>query len=292
MIDKEFKTLDEQLEILKSRGLKINDESFAKNFLYRNNYYRVSGYSLTLRDHDVFHDSAEFQNIVDIYEFDHKLRHVLLEYIEIIEVTVKSVWCHEFARLYGPTGYLKESNFTDSDKYKKVIRKAEDLKVIRTPNEAFLKHFEELHQEVPIWAYVDILTLSDISYLYEISSLDVRNIVANILEFKGKSRATLLASALHKMTIIRNLCAHGSRLYNRFFEQRPKLRKADIKLLADGDNGEKDNSHLYGFIILMRQLLKTEDFAGLKDSIHYLTEKYPFVRMSYYGFREDWREVL
>ena len=54
MADKEFKTIEEQLEILRSRGLTIGDESAAKDFLLRNNYYRVSGYSLTLRKNDIF----------------------------------------------------------------------------------------------------------------------------------------------------------------------------------------------------------------------------------------------
>lgn len=80
MSDKEYKTIDEQISILEERGLSIPDKLKAKEFLMRNNYYRISGYSLTLRDHDVFSDYAEFQNIIDIYEFDHELRHVLLKY--------------------------------------------------------------------------------------------------------------------------------------------------------------------------------------------------------------------
>ena len=79
MAQKDYKSLDEQIEILKSRGLNIPDETAAKQFLYQNNYYRVSGYSLTLRKHDVFTKSATFQNIVDIYDFDHELRHILLK---------------------------------------------------------------------------------------------------------------------------------------------------------------------------------------------------------------------
>lgn len=77
MADKEFKTIEEQLAILESRGLQISDKAAAGDFLHRNNYYRVSGYSLTLRSHDVFYPSASFQNIVDIYAFDHDLRHIL-----------------------------------------------------------------------------------------------------------------------------------------------------------------------------------------------------------------------
>jgi len=72
MADKGFKTIEEQLEIFRSRGLTINDETQARNFLLRNNYYRISGYSLTLRKNDVFFKSAAFQNIVDIYQFDHE----------------------------------------------------------------------------------------------------------------------------------------------------------------------------------------------------------------------------
>ena len=77
MADKEFKTTEEQLDILRERGLTITDENKAKDFLLRNNYYRISGYSLTLRKNDVFSKSATFQNIVDIYNFDHELRHII-----------------------------------------------------------------------------------------------------------------------------------------------------------------------------------------------------------------------
>jgi len=94
MSENVFRSIEEQIEILKSRGLVIEDESAAKDFLIRNNYYRVSGYSLTLRSHDVFNKNAAFQNIIDIYSFDHELRHILLKYIETIEVTVKSVYAY------------------------------------------------------------------------------------------------------------------------------------------------------------------------------------------------------
>ena len=66
MSDKEFKTIEEQIEILRSRGLTIDDEAQARDFLLRNNYYRISGYSLTLRKNDIFSKSATFQNIIDI----------------------------------------------------------------------------------------------------------------------------------------------------------------------------------------------------------------------------------
>ena len=106
MADKDFKTIDEQIDILRSRGLTIEDEAEAKDFLLRNNYYRISGYSLTLRKNDVFAKSATFQNIEDIYNFDHEFRHIILHHIETIEVQMKSIYAYEFTKVYGPLGYL------------------------------------------------------------------------------------------------------------------------------------------------------------------------------------------
>lgn len=292
MAGKDFKTIDEQIVILKSRGLKIEDETAAKDFLRRNNYYRVSGYSLTLRNHDIFSKFATFQNIIDIYEFDREFRHILLKYIEIIEVAVKAVYSHEFTKLHGPTGYLDAKHFTDTIKHREIIAKAEAQKVMSLPHEAYLKHFvEDLHQNIPLWAYVDLLTISDISFLYYISESTVKDTVAASLGLK-KQGAFLLGRFMHSMTIIRNLCAHGSRLYNRLFEQKPKLSKKELSLLRKDDNGIVDNSHLFGFILIMKRLLNPKEFEEFKAEITSLSVKYPFVHMKYYGFPANWQSIL
>lgn len=290
---KAFKTVDEQIAILRERGLAIKDEEKAKTFLLRNNYYRISGYSLTLRQNDVFSKNATFQNIIDIYNFDHELRHIVLKYLEIIEVTMKSVYAHEFARIYGGTGYVDASLFTDEKKYQEIIEKANAQKKTRLAHEAYLKHYiTDLQQELPIWAYVDLLTIADISFLYSISQDDVKQAVAAHFGMKMKRGKELLGQFMHSMTIIRNLCAHGSRLYNRLFEQKPSLNKNDKALLIEKEDGTIDNAHFYGFVLIMRRLLQEDEFRALKKEIVSLTKKYPFVAMRYYGFRDDWQEKL
>ncbi len=292
MAYKDFKTLDEQVKILKSRGLKIPNEEEAKAFLLRNNYYRVSGYSLTLRKHDVFFPSATFDNLVDIYQFDHELRHLLLKYIELIEVSVKSVYSYEFTKVYGPTGYLNPEYFTDAKKHGEIIQKAEQQKASRLAHEAYLKHFiEELQEDVPLWAYVDLFTISDISFFYAISEPEIQKAVASDLGIE-KQGPLLLGKFMHSMTIIRNLCAHGSRLYNRLFEQRPKLSKEELSLLRIDQQGRVDNSHLFSFILIMRRLLPYEEFRQFSYALWELTRKYPFVNMKYYGFPETWEDSL
>lgn len=292
MPDKEFKTIEEQIALLRSRGLDISDNADVRDFLMRNNYYRVSGYSLTLRSHDLFKQNTSFQNIVDIYNFDHELRHILLQYIEVIEVTVKSIYSYEFTKRYGATGYLDVTHFSDDVKYHEIIDKANKQKMARLPHEAYLKHFvEDLHQDIPLWAYVDLLTISDISFLYSISDHDVQDAVASVLGIIHRG-PDILKRFMHSMTIIRNLCAHGSRLYNRLFEQKPWLNKRERSLLRKDKSGTIDNSHLFGFILIMRRLLKPEEFTAMVNEISVLTIRYPFVNMKYYGFCDDWKKQL
>lgn len=293
MADKDFKTIEEQIAILQSRGLKIEDEEKARLFLLHNNYYRVSGYSLTLRKNDVFSKSATFQNIIDIYNFDHEFRHILLTYIEIIEVTLKSIYSYEFTKAHGATGYLVVSYFTDSIKHKEIMDNAETQKKKRLQHEAYLKHFViDLKQDIPLWAAVDLMTIADISFLYKISEQSIKDQVAQSFGLVLSNGAKLLEKFMHSMTIIRNLCAHGSRLYNRLFEQKPSLNKSELALLSTCQDGEIDNDHLYGFILIMRRLLQPEDFSAMKSAIVELTDKYTFVHMRYYGFRNDWKTVL
>lgn len=292
MSTKEFKTVDEQIALLRNRGLSIPNEEQAKDFLFRNNYYRISGYSLTLRSYDVFHKNATFQNIIDIYNFDYELRHILLQYLEIIEVAIKSVYSYEFTKRYGATGYLDSSHFTNEEKYNEIIDKAEKQKETRLPHEAYLKHFvEDLKEDIPLWAYVDLFTISDISFLYSISDSDVQQAVADAFGLRHKG-AALLGRFMKSMTIIRNLCAHGSRLYNRLFEQKPCLNNQEKQLLLVDEDGLVDNAHLFSFILIMRRLLKPEEFASMKADIVSLTQKYTFVNMCYYGFRSDWENIL
>ena len=293
MATKEFKSIEEQIELLKSRGLSVSNETHAREFLLRNNYYRISGYSLTLRNHDVFYPNASFQNIVDIYSFDHELRHLLLHYIECIEVSIKSIFSYEFSKVHGPTGYLVASNFTDPVQYANTMKKIEDQKGKRRSHEAYLKHFiDDLCEDIPLWAYVDLMTISDISFMYKISEVDIKRKIASHYGLTVNSGHIILENFMHSITIIRNLCAHGSRLYNRLFEQKPSLNKKEIAQLIKYQDGTVDNSHLYGFILIMRRLLTTREFADFKNKLMALTAKYPFISMKYYGFREDWKNML
>lgn len=293
MADKEFKAISEQISILQSRGLAIPNQKQVEEFLLRNNYYRVSGYSLTLRNHDTFYPSATFQNIIDIYSFDHELRHLLLHFIECIEVTMKSVYSYEFTKVHGATGHLDARCFTNASRHAAIIQKADEQRDRRHAHEAYLKHFmDDLQQDIPLWAYVDLLTISDVSFLYAITEVCIRKSISAYYGLTMNNGYCILGAFMHSMTIIRNLCAHGSRLFNRLFEQKPSLNRYEQTLLIKDDDGAIDNAHLYGFVLIMRRLLSKQEFEALKQAIVFLSNKYPFVNMRHYGFRDDWKEKL
>lgn len=181
----------------------------------------------------------------------------------IIEAQVKLVYAYEFTKVYGATGYLKCAHFVN------------DLKA-----------------DIPLWAFVDLLTISDISFLYSISEEPIREEVAKEFNLAMSRGAKILGGYMHSMTIIRKLCAHGSGIYNRLFVQKPSLNKIEQELLIKKPDGNIDNSHFYGFVLVMKRLLSVNIFNEIKSELIILIKKYPFVRMDYYGFRNDWIDKL
>ena len=87
-MSKPFKTFDEQLEILQERGLNIEDIDLATTILQHLNYYRLSGYTLTLRKNDKFYKGTKLSDIIQIYNFDKELKYILLTHLEDIEISL------------------------------------------------------------------------------------------------------------------------------------------------------------------------------------------------------------
>lgn len=100
---KQPKTYEEQIQILKTRGLVVEDEMSAKNILSKINYYRFSAYTLTLKNDDLFHEGISFDQIYNLYEFDRKLRLYLLSLLEQIEISFRTKISYHLAHKYGVT---------------------------------------------------------------------------------------------------------------------------------------------------------------------------------------------
>ena len=130
---KDFCTYEQQLDILRRRGLIIHDEAIALRHLREKNYYRLSAYSLTLRSYnpcsgeDHFHAGASFDDIVELYDFDEQFRSVVLSACTIVETNLKAYVAYYHSQKYGPTGYLNNKNFEVPWNHAKLLMRFQNL---------------------------------------------------------------------------------------------------------------------------------------------------------------------
>ena len=86
---KPARTWDEQIDLLRSRGLHIPDREQARHYLSHINYYRLTGYRLPFEaDGSTRRVKAQtsFDDVLNLYIFDREFRLLLLDAIERIEV--------------------------------------------------------------------------------------------------------------------------------------------------------------------------------------------------------------
>ena len=84
MIQKQFKNLDEQIEILKYKGLVINNVEYARNILLRENYFFITGYRHLFMKSNVdktYKDGTTFEELYSLFLFDRTFRNILFKYI-------------------------------------------------------------------------------------------------------------------------------------------------------------------------------------------------------------------
>ena len=124
MIEKKFKTLDEQIDILKNKGLVISDTKYAKEVLLRENYFFLNGYRHLFVNKDrSFKQGTRFEELYSLFLFDRHLRNIIFKYLLVIENNLKSIFSYQLSKKYGykEKEYLDPKNFTqDSIKVRQV----------------------------------------------------------------------------------------------------------------------------------------------------------------------------
>ena len=101
---KEFKTIDEQVEILKRKGLIIEDEEETKEILLRENYFFINGYRLLLMNSysdKTFVKGSTFKELYALFLFDRSMRNIIFKYLLIIENQLKSITSYQLSKKYG-----------------------------------------------------------------------------------------------------------------------------------------------------------------------------------------------
>lgn len=290
---KPFKTIEEQITILQQRGLIIDDAQKAKRFLSNLNYYRLSAYTLTLRKNDMFYNNVHFSDVMQIYNFDMELRSILMYLLESIEVSMRAYIGYFHGKHYGALGYYCSSAFENKEYFEKFKNDYSNAIKEYGNKEVFVKHHNDAYEgNFPIWVLVELLTLGTLSRLFKNLPREVRNEICK--NNYGKIKDLYIGNWLQGCTILRNICAHRGRLFNRQIPFSLRFSSKDKKLLTqNNDSINKINNKLFAYIVVMKKMVPdSEVWDTFIERLCNLIDKYPFVRLDYYGFAKDWKTIL
>ncbi len=273
---KTFKTIDEQIEILKSKGLTIDDIEYAKDVLLRENYFFISGYRhlfLKSPKDRMFIDGTDFKELYAMFNFDRQIRNIFFKNILIVENNAKSIFSYQLSKKYGikEKDYLNPSNFDRSnDKIRQVndlLKKIKRQIRVNGGQHSATMHYISNYGYVPFWVVVKVLSFGLISELYTIMKREDQK---DIAEVYGISVDALLVY-LPILANFRNLCAHEDIMYDHKTQKCIDDTRYHAFLNIPRTNGEyiygKDD--LFTLVIILKQLLRKEDFTLLINELSY-----------------------
>lgn len=210
-------SIQAQLDQLQQRGLAIGDVANANRYLQRVGYYRLMGYLYTQRipGSDHFRDQATFEEAVSLYEFDRVLRDLVMEAVGHIEVATRTVLTYHFAHTYGAFGHLEPRNLNFAGQEYVTWLDGVENEVTRS-REAFIRHYKDKYTSpafprVPIWMATEVMSLGSLSRFYKALHSREQKAVAGEMQLA----APVFANWLHVTSVVRNVVAHHSRLWNK-----------------------------------------------------------------------------
>ncbi len=307
MKSKIFKNLDEQIDILKSRGLIINDEETAKQILFRENYFFINGYRhmFTTVDKDKFISGTTFEELYATFVFDRRIRNTIFKYILIIENNIKSIMSYQLSRKYGfkDKDYLNPENFTqDPARSRQVFdilnKMKRQIRVNGRQHSATL-HYLSNYGYIPMWILVKVLSFGIISELFCILKYEDQNEIAKLY----RTDVETLSIYLSLLANFRNLCAHEDILYDhRTSRVIPNNEYHNILNISTDEEGEYiyGKNDLYAIILIMKKMLSDGEFRDIIFEIGYeidiLDSKVDTVSLNSIlnkiGFPDNWREIV
>lgn len=292
---KEFKTYNEQVDILVRRGMDIGDRDDAVFLLQQVSYYRLSGYCYPFREFknssraDTFFPGTRLRDVVDLYRFDSRLRTATFTALTPIELAIRAHLGHELGRL-DPLIHLDSNKLgvtVDTPKEKKYNswRKRYDRE-LESSREDFVNHHKQKYGgNLPVWAATEIMDWGSLTYLYELSPRSVQNTISS----QCNLTAPQLRSWLKALNIVRNICAHHGRLFNRVHAISPKLPAQGTH--TDLDCINTDWKRTFGQLTLVQLLLDRLN-VGNKKLLPTVVQSFPEVQIvpiSHMGAPDNWQ---
>ncbi len=279
-MEKIFKTLEEQVDILRGKGLIVEDVEETKEILLRENYFFINGYRPVLMNSvsdKTFVIGATFRELYSIFLFDRAFRTILFKNLLIIENSLKSVISYQLSRKYGykEKDYLNVKNFTNEHgkqkKVKDLIDKMKRQIRVNCANHNATMHYVNNYGYIPLWILVKVLSFGIVCELYTILKPEDKIAIADIFN----TSTYYLDDFLPLLANYRNLCAHEDIVYehrteryidNNKYHELLKIPKMDDEYIY----GKND---VFALIIILKFMLKQDQFHDMMKEIEYEIEK-------------------
>lgn len=307
-MEKVFKTIDEQIEILRYRNVIIDDNDRAYNLLAKNNYYYlINGYKDLFIDitskEEKYIIGTKLEEIYALYEFDKEIKIKFLKYLLQIENEINTYIAYEFSKSYGHKNYLVHANFCDLNSKQNLIEKfIKDIQLeikyqYKNSNEMIV-HYLDNYKYIPLWVLVRILSFGKISKFYSLMKPKEQNQISKKYNLKIHEFRIIL----HNLTLIRNICAHDEKLYDIKLRNRISSTIYHKKMKVENKNGNYQYAtrDLFSIIIILKLLLEKEKFSvfynEMINDIEDLKKKLSTIQidkvMYKMGFPKNYKELL
>lgn len=321
---KPYLTFDEQIDLLERRGLQL-DRARGKTAVEQIGYYRLSGYWYPYRKVDVVSSAARgrpvregelihganLDQVVALYDFDRRLKLVLMDAVERIEVAVRVQLAYAIGS-GGPFVHRQpaafDGKFSRPRPWKRDHESAHSEWLRRLDEstarskEDFVAHFKaKCGGDLPIWVAVEVIDFGMMSILFEHAPRPTRDAIAEkfaVRDDAGRGHGAALANWLRVLNLVRNTCAHHARLWNRNFADQvsPSLLSGISSLTHISGLDRRGQARIYPALAITRYLLAAiapDDSWGLR--LMAVLESFPAdstVALSDMGFPRDWRMLL
>ena len=307
MKTKEFKTLDEQVEILRNRGLVINDVEKAEELLLRENYFFINGYRhifLKNNKSDEFITGTKFEELYGLFQFDRSFRNIMFKNLLIVENNLKSILSYRLSKKYGikEKEYLKPSNFSsDSKKVRQVndvLNKVKRQIKLNGRQHSATLHYLSNYGYVPLWILVKLLSFGMINEFYQILKPEDKLSIAEYYDLDVET----LGIYIGLLSNYRNLCAHEDIV----FEHRTQKSIPDTKYHRMLNLPLMNDEYIYGkndifaVVIMLKSMLNNSDFSDFINETAYeldlLDGRVDTIEQSKIldrvGFPPNWEDII
>lgn len=275
------------IQQMKSRGLSITDENKATTFLENVSYFRLAVY-LRPMEIDASHNyksGSTFENAISLYDFDARLRHLIFWAIQKIEISLRAKIINQISLLYGSMWFINSEIAVDKHKFCDNLSTLE-RELNRSKEEFIKEHINKYGKDEfpPVWKLLELASFGCLTKLY--FNFSDNKIKKSIARSYKVPQHEILESWMKSINVLRNACAHHSRVWNRVMAVMPQLPN---NLNADWITIKPAANKLYAILCCLHYWLNAiYPTNSFKNELHKLLAEYPNVDTSAMGFPTGW----